>query len=140
MSARKPDLAHTPAADLAPLEAVIDRDYPETWRDIATCQYVHLRACEAVFPGAVGRDHLVAGLALQITEGLRAEIGGSQPYLPQGRAYELSVRDRNIAAEFNGRNFHQLARKHHLSERRLRQILDAWQREQYARRQQTLEL
>lgn len=125
-------LASTAAATLAPLEAILDPSYPESWRDIATSLYVQMRALDELARLA---DAHVARLALQLTEGLRAEIGGSQPYLSKGSGYELSLRDRQILAEYRGNNLDALAHKYGLTTRQMRNIVDAQIREEVARRQ-----
>jgi len=135
--AAKPSLAHTPVAALVTLEQLLDPAYPEGWREIATCLYVQLRGRAEV---AQLGDVRLAQIALALTEGLRAEIGGAQPYLSKGVDYELSLRDRQILAEYTGRNLAALARKHNITERRLRDILDVQVAEEVARRQGTLAL
>ena len=47
----------------------------------------------------------------------------------------LSARDRQMCAKFRGNNYFALAREYGLTEMRVRQIVDAWQREQFLRRQ-----
>lgn len=102
------------AADLAPLERLIDPAYPEQLIDMATVLYVEL--LNQGQPEA-------APLALALTEAMRMEIGGRSMYVNKGRQYELSSRDREIFDEYNGRNLHLVAKKYGLSEMRVRQIL-----------------
>lgn len=133
----KPVLAHTPAAALAALEQLLDPAYPDDWREIATCLYVQLRARDEIAPFA---DPRVAQLALELTEGLRAEIGGNQTYHSKGVRYDLSLRDRQILAEFTGRNHDALAKKHGLTPRQMYNILEVRLREEFERRQGSLPL
>lgn len=72
-------------------------------------------------------------VCVQVTHAAQ-EIGGRQLYISRGVS-DLSERDRAICGEFNGRNHVQLAKKYDLTEMRVRQILEAFQREQFARRQ-----
>lgn len=135
--AAKPTLARTPVAALAALEQLLDPAYPNDWREIATCLYVQLRARAEV--AQLGDPH-VALFALELTEGLRAEIGGLQTYHSKGVRYELSLRDRQILAEFTGRNQEALAKKHGLTPRQMYNILEVRLREEYERRQGVLPL
>lgn len=124
-------LAHTPAADLAPLVTALDPDYPESWRDIATCLYVLLRVDTTLNL----QDAQAAELALRLAEGLRAEIGGSQPYLARGVHYDLSMRDRQILARYNGHNHAALGREFGVTPRYIYDIVARRGREEFARRQ-----
>ena len=56
-------------------------------------------------------------------------------YLAKGVAMHLSARDRELCAKFRGNNYRELAREYGLTEMRVRQIVDTWQRECFARRQ-----
>jgi Mor family transcriptional regulator len=46
--------------------------------------------------------------AHHITEAIRTEFGGTAPYIGKGLLYELSQRDAEIWAKFNGKNHHAL--------------------------------
>lgn len=48
---------------------------------------------------------------------------GAQIYIAKGMSYALDVRDEEILAEFNGRNYSQLAKKHKISIRHIRRII-----------------
>ena len=129
-------LARATMAELAALERLLDPGYPETWREIVACLYLQLRTRPALVPD----DAAAAALALALAEGLRAELGGSQPYLAKGASFELSVRDREILAKFNGRNHDALAREFGLTPRQIYNVVDRRIREDVARRQGTLAL
>lgn len=58
-------------------------------------------------------------------------------YLAKGVTAHLSVRDRKMCGEFRG-DYKLLARKYNLTEMRVRQIVDAWQRAQFLNRQRGL--
>lgn len=120
-------LEHLSAADLAPLERSFADDYPERLREMARVIFMELNAQDLSRP--------THELAIEITEAVSAEIGGSSFYMHKGHAYRLKQRDRQIAAEFNGQNLHLLARKYNRTEMRIRQILDACNRERVERDQ-----
>lgn len=54
---------------------------------------------------------------------LAAELGGSLLYIPKFEAVIRNIRDRKIKHEFDGSNYHELARKYGLSEAWVRDIL-----------------
>ncbi len=72
-------------------------------------------------------------VCVQVTHAAR-EIGGRQLYISRGVS-DLSERDRQICADFRGHNHAALAKKYDLTEMRVRQILEAYQKEEFARRQ-----
>lgn len=78
-----------------------------------------------------------AKLALMQLQHLANNIGGAPVYLAKGIAVHLSARDRKMCAEFRG-DYKVLARKYNLTEMRVRQIVDAWQRARFLDRQQGL--
>ena len=125
-------LAHASVADLAPLDALIDPAYPEAWREVAVCLFVRLIRAGQLAPESA------APLALDLAEGLRAEIGGSQPYLPKGAHYEITQRDREIYGRFNGHNHDALARAYNLTPRQIYTIIERVGRAEFARRQAVL--
>lgn len=105
------------AAELAPLDAVIDPDYPERLREMATVIYLALRDQDPQTPPA--------DMAVALTEALSIEMGGGSFYMHKGVEYRMTKRDRDVMREFNGRNIHLLARKYNLTEMRIRQIIAA---------------
>jgi hypothetical protein len=113
-------LADTPLAVLAPLAELLDPAYPAEWRDIATGLFVQMRESRDLVHLAQPQ---LAQLALRLTEGLRAEFGGSQQYLSKGERYNQQVRDRAIYAEANGRNIDELAHKYGLTPRQVYNII-----------------
>ena len=66
-----------------------------------------------------------------------AGSSGAPLYLAKGVAVHLSARDRRMCVEFRG-DYRVLAKKYGLTEMRVRQIVDAWQREKYLARQRGL--
>lgn len=137
MSART-SLAQVTPDVLAPLERLFDDAYPERLREIATCLFLELLDADGLAQ-LLGVPRL-AQLALDQTERLSFDLGGESFYMHRGVRYRLSLRDRQIVDEFNGRNQHQLARKHGLSVMRIYQIIAAWREEEIARRQGRLDL
>lgn len=122
-------LSRATADELAPLLTIIEPAYPEVLARIAECLYLVLRD---TLPGTPS-EH--ARLALAQAELVRAELGGSQFYLAKGQGYDLSVRDREILARFNGRNHRQLAHDHGVTERYIYDIVARRGREEFERRQ-----
>lgn len=78
-----------------------------------------------------------ATLALMQLQHLANNIGGAPVYLAKGIAVHLSARDRKMCNEFRG-DYKLLARKYNLTEMRVRQIVDAWQRSRFLDKQQGL--
>ncbi len=116
VTAERRRLQDMTADELAPLERLLDREYPERLVDLVTVLYVELlnQALEA---------NAAAQLALALTEALRDELGGQRMYVTKGHQLALSKRDIEIYSAFNGRNQHLLARRFKLCEERVRQIL-----------------
>jgi len=66
-----------------------------------------------------------AKLAFELAEFLRKHWGGMLIYIPFGRRYELSLRDKQIVEEFNGENWMELCTKHGISRYHLYRIVAA---------------
>lgn len=58
-------------------------------------------------------------------EAVRRHFGGQQLYIPMGKFMELSQRDRDIYAKWNGKNDVELIREYNVSDRHLRRIIEA---------------
>lgn len=112
----------------------LDDSYPEVLADIA--RTIHERLMED--PRIKLAHPIAAEVAMSVAEHVRKNIGGVATYIPRGINYELTLRDREIWAEFNGDNYHELARKHDVTEMRVRQIVTQAMRIDKARRQQNL--
>lgn len=131
---------HVTAAELAVLEAMLPPGLTPDMRDVAVCLFEPLALtdarCGATQPDAdwLVQLQLWAAQALAQLQYLATHKGGVAIYLAKGIAVHLSVRDRKICAEFRG-EYKQLGRKYGLTEMRVRQIVDAWQREVFAQRQ-----
>ena len=61
--------------------------------------------------------------ALALVEDIRAHYGGNQIYIPRGDKFNRAKLHAAIRREFNGRNYAELARRHGLTEMRVRQIV-----------------
>lgn len=68
---------------------------------------------------------LAETVGLDAALALGREFGGMNIYLPKVESALRSWRDINIRREFTGANVSQLARKYHLTQARVRQILES---------------
>ena len=131
------------AAELAVLEAVLPDGLTPDMQGVANCLFVALviqdpRAGQPA-PDAkwLAMLQAFAQAVLVQLQYLCSEMGGASLYLAKGVTVALSARDRQMCREFRG-DYKVLARKYNLTEMRVRQIVDAWQRELYLSRQQGL--
>lgn len=92
--------------------------YPELLADLADQVAVKLAAL------GIAADK-AADIGWHVAEHIREHWKGQSPYIPKGQAYDLSNRDIQIYAEFNGSNHDALARKYNLTEMRIYQIIKA---------------
>ncbi|MBS0401100.1 MAG: hypothetical protein JSS18_01245 [Proteobacteria bacterium] len=132
------------AAEAQVLEATLPQGLTEPMREVALCLFEAL----ALQDGRAGSKHpnddwrsALQRLAQQVLAQLAhmaATLGGGAIYLAKGIAVHLSARDREMCAQFRGNNYAQLARAYGLTEMRVRQIVDAYQREAFLRRQHVL--
>lgn len=132
------------AAEAQVLEATLPQGLTEPMREVALCLFEAL----ALQDDRAGSAHPDDGwraqlqrLAQQVLAQLAhmaAQLGGGAIYLAKGVAVQLSARDREMCAQFRGNNYAQLARSYGLTEMRVRQIVDAWQREKFLSRQGAL--
>ena len=114
------------------MSLMLDDDYPEALALIANAAYRWL-------VGRLKIDHQAATeAALAIAEEARKELGGGHIYLPKGKEWELSRRDRSIWQRFRGDNYAQLAREEGLTEMRIRQIIERCRRADQKTRQADL--
>ena len=86
-------------------------------------------------PAWLGVLHAMARIVTVQVLHLCAEKGGKSIYLPKGVAAYLSARDLQMCSEFTGNNYDLLARRYELTEMRVRQIVNDWQKEQFRVRQ-----
>jgi hypothetical protein len=132
----RPDLAELSAEQIAPIDARTD-GWPESWCDLARSLYVTLttRAEPLAGPAAIT-------LAMELTLGIAADLGGEQRYIPIGCELQRSALAVRVI---------DLLRQHHQdydcvgqlvgkTGRHVRRIEGRWLRAERARRQGTLEL
>ena len=131
-------------AEAAVLENLLPEGLTRDMKDVALCLFEALvladeRAGDAR-PADSWKEQLVAWArqVLMQLQRLADQRGGYPLYIAKGIAVHLSERDRAICARFNGTNYRELARTHGLTEVRVRQIVDTWQRERFLARQQGL--
>lgn len=120
-------------ADLAPLHAILPLGFPAAMTEIAEQLYLQLLE-EPIAHDRADREHAMAVTAFRQVERLSTELGGANLYLHKGVGYRLTPRNRQMCLEFRG-DYKVLARKYKLSEQQVRNIVDAWQQEQFAARQ-----
>ena len=131
------------AAELAVLEGMLPDGLTPVMQDVAVCLFTALVKRDERIGSPAPTGHWLALLesmarmVLAQLQHLCDEMGGAPLYLAKGVAVHLSARDRRMCEEFRG-DYKVLARKYDLTEMRVRQIVDAWQREQYLRRQRGL--
>ncbi len=118
---------------LAPLHAIFPPGFPPALRDIAELLYLQLHD-EHVAADSADRTHVLASIAMRQVERLSTELGGGNLYVHKGVSYRLTPRNRQMCAEFRG-DYKTLARKYKLSEQQVRNIVDAWQCEEFKRKQ-----
>lgn len=136
--------ARLTAAEAAVLDATLPPGLTEDMRDVALCLY----EAAALEDERAGQDQpagewlaslrQLARLAAIQLHRLAREKGGRTVYLARGLVAHLSARDCEMCAKFRGNNYGELANEYNLTEMRVRQIVDTWQREQFLRRQGNL--
>ncbi len=126
------------AAELAPLTALLDPEYPERLREVAERLYLQLAEEEDV--AALLNPPRLAALALAQTERLSTELGGGNFYMHKGTNFRLSRKYRLIWDAFTGSNYAELARKFSLSEMRIRQIIEEIREQEIKARQGVLDV
>lgn len=130
-------------AELAVLEGMLPEGLTPDMRDVALILFeavvmADTRCGQAAPQGDwLAQLQVWAHMVLMQLQHLANEKGGVAVYLAKGITAHLSARDRMMCTEFRG-DYKVLARKYNLTEVRVRQIVDAWQRAQYLGRQQGL--
>lgn len=131
-------------AEAAVLDALLPQGLTPDMQDVALCLFEALALqdarCGARAPAGAWLAQLqewARQVRAQMLH-LASEIGGRAIYLPKGVALRLSARDLEICERFRGNNYRELAREYDLTEMRVRQIVDAWQRARYLARQGSL--
>ena len=131
-------------AEAAILDGLLPAGMTPDMRDVAMCLYealvLHDQRAGQTAPAADWQQQLVtwANQVLMQLQRLADQNGGHPLYIAKGIAVHLTARDRTICNGFKGNNYRELARAYGLTEMRVRQIVDAYQREQFLRRQGNL--
>lgn len=77
-------------------------------------------------------------MSKKLAQHLCRNWGGQLIYIPKNQGGELDERDRQIYAEFNGRNHHELAKKYDLAVQQIYKIVKAGRAQFLAQNQQAL--
>lgn len=134
------------APEAAVLDAMLPPGLTADMRDMALCLFEAMvlqdERAGSYPPNAEWGAQLAtwARTACMQLQHLAEQKGGRAIYLAKGIAVHLSARDEEMAEQFKGNNYRELATQYGLTEMRVRQIIDAWQRTRYAARQGTLGL
>jgi hypothetical protein len=130
-------------AEMAVFDGMLPPKLTPDMQDLARCLFEALVLLDerhgSPAPDAAWRQQLgqMARTALAQLQHLADQMGGSPYYLAKGVAVHLSARDLRMCAEFRG-DYKVLAKKYKLTDMRVRQIVNAWQRQQYLARQGAL--
>lgn len=122
------------AKDMQPLESALDPAFPERLRDIATCLYVEIIGNAVT--AKLKREELAA-LAIAQTIRMSAELGGHSFYMHKAISFRLTPRNRQMCSEFRG-DYIALARKYKLTDQQVRNIVNAWQEQEFLKKQNPL--
>lgn len=134
---------HITEKELAVFESLLPQGLTPDMREVAQCLFIPLvlqdERCgqSTLEPAWLSKLQELAKLALMQLQYMANEIGGAAFYLAKGVAVYLSERDMKMCAEFRG-DYKVLARKYDLTEMRVRQIVDSWQKSRFLDRQQGL--
>ena len=123
-------------ADLHHLAALWTPEWPEVWREMSRTLYTSMLTNPAL--AAVDRAEL-ATVAVEQMTAVAELYGGAPVYMPTGHFLFKSEKAKKIIAEFKGRNLHEVARANDVTPNRVRQIVGAWQRAQFAAKQGALD-
>lgn len=132
------DLSAIGAERLAPLEALMMPEWPETWREFATSHYLTLLSA----PGAALVPMVqLAQLAIALTYGISEDLGGTQPYIPVGDRLQVSAKTRRAMLLLEqGQGYREVAKATGLTVSRIRKMEAEWRRQRIAERQTHLPL
>lgn len=135
---KRPQLSELTSAEIAPLEAVIT-PYPEIWKELARSHYLTLLGHAA--ERTPERLAELARLAGDLARGIGEDLGGAPHYIPIGAYFEADERAVRVVQSWrSGRPWSAIAAAEKLTERRVRQIVSAWQIETFGRAQGQLPL
>ena len=133
------DLATLTPEQIAPLDALFTPQWSDTWRELATSQYITLLSAPG---GRTVAPSVLAQLAVVLTLGIAEDMGGSQPYIPVGMMLAASAKARQVIKLLEQPRISYLdaARATGMTVSRVRQIDREWRRQQIELRQGRLPL
>lgn len=133
------DLAALTPEQIAPLDALFTPQWSDTWRELATSQYITLLSAPG---GRTVAPSVLAQLAVVLTLGIAEDMGGSQPYIPVGMMLAASAKARQVIKllEQPRTSYLDAARATGMTVSRVRQIDREWRRQQIELRQGRLPL
>lgn len=104
-------------------------NYPEIFRDL-------IDKAEEPICSALGVDAEKARMAaFQVTEIMRRDWAGTQPYMAIGEMYMITLRDREMYDKFNGKNYDELALEYGMSSRNVYDRIKIIRAEEFKRKQ-----
>ncbi len=118
-----PRLFELSAQEAGGVDAVLAGIGNDFLRETAMCQFLGLKSSPDL-TGLGLTDAVLLKVVIQQMQIWVNECGGLQGYVPRCRFKEIDERNDEIRRDFNGRNHWELAKKHRISEMRVRQILD----------------
>ncbi|PZP59987.1 MAG: hypothetical protein DI604_31830 [Delftia acidovorans] len=131
----RPDLTDLTSEQIAPLEGLVSA-WPESWQDFARSHYLTLLAQQP--DRNPQRLATCARLAADLAQGIARDMGGAQPYINVGTFFAADEKaSRIVLAWRSGQPWQAIARVEGVTERRVRQIVEAWKKEVFARIQGT---
>ncbi|WP_250438988.1 Mor transcription activator family protein [Delftia tsuruhatensis] len=131
----RPDLTDLTSEQIAPLEALVSA-WPESWQDFARSHYLTLLAQQP--DRSPQRLATCARLAADLAQGIARDMGGAQPYINVGTFFAADEKASRIVLAWRaGQPWQAIARVEGVTERRVRQIVEAWKKEVFARIQGT---
>ena len=131
---------HLTAAEADVLDAVLPPGLTYDMRDVACCLFEAMVLRDDRAGSAKPDPHwrvvlkAMARMSIIQLQHLAQEKGGKAIYLAKGVVAHLTARDLEMCAKFRG-NYDVLAKEYNLTPMRVRQIVDAYQQEQFALRQ-----
>lgn len=132
------DLSELNLEQVAPLEALLEPSWSDTWRELATSQYITLLSAPGSESVSLSK---LAQLAVALTMGIAQDLGGTQPYIPVGAEVITSTRTRRVIEMLGrGRSYRDVAQAVGMTSYRVRQIERAWRAEQMSLKQCQLDL
>lgn len=138
------DLSDLTQAQIAPLEALMDGEWSQVWRDLALSHYITLTSAR----GADQSLEECAQMAVTLALGVAQDMGGKQHYIQAGTHLLQNRRAQRVMELLRqGVGYHAVATATGLSEPRVRRIERNWRAAQkaaaaqrYARAQGQLQL